>query len=52
MKLTERTESLLIVFLLVCVLGLSNYISYTQGVDAGWWEHEAEENVYACQVLS
>jgi len=25
--------------------------AYDTGVEKGWWEHEAEENAYGCEVI-
>lgn len=38
------------VFLVILVL-LSYAYVYSVGVDDGYWEHEGEENVYACEVI-
>lgn len=42
---------------IITILGLivwttTLFFAYRTGADAGYWEHEAEENVYGCQVLN
>ncbi len=38
------------VFALICII-VSYAFVYAQGVDAGYWEHEAEENAYGCDII-
>ena len=40
------------VLYLAVILILTNVISYHLGSEDGYWEHEAEENVYVCEVLA
>ena len=39
------------VLYLTVILILSNVMSYQHGSEDGYWEHEAEENAYSCEVL-
>jgi hypothetical protein len=36
---------------LVMLVLLSYAFVYSQGIERGYWEHEAEENVYECDVI-
>lgn len=46
----RKTISRLLIAELFMVWGVSLWVAYSEGNDAGYWEHEAEENVYNCQV--
>lgn len=37
---------------LVAAVAASYLFVYAQGIERGYWEHEGEENVYECEVLS
>ena len=38
------------VFILIAI-ALSYVYVYKTGVEDGYWEHEAEENIYKCEVI-
>jgi hypothetical protein len=40
-----------ILLLAFIVLGFVLRYVYFMGVEDGYWEHEAEENVYVCEVM-
>ena len=48
----ELRQYIMNIVLWVIVLIISNILSYHLGNEAGYWEHEAEENIYTCEVLS
>lgn len=50
MKLDRR--DIVIVILILFVWAITIRESYKTGVDDGYWEHETEENAYACMVFS
>ena len=52
MKLKRRTESRLLIMCLLIMFVLVAYISYQAGAEDGYWEHEAEENAYFCEVFT
>ncbi len=49
-KSVVELESWLVMTFVVCLMGLTAALAYHIGVEDGYWEHEAEENVYGCQV--
>ena len=46
----ERKDVVILV-LIVFVWAITIRESYKTGVDDGYWEHEGEENVYACRTF-
>jgi len=41
-----------LILLLLVVFGFVLRYVYSMGVEDGYWMHEAEENVYVCEVMT
>ena len=50
MKMERKDVVILVLILFVWAMTVRE--SYVAGVDDGYWEHEAEENVYACRTFT
>ena len=48
----ERLKDFLLLLATILLFVLWTWHIYDKGVDAGWYEHEAEENAYNCEVLA
>jgi len=49
--LTITAALVLSAMVLAAIAGSYIYV-YDLGNDAGYWEHEAEENIYNCEVIT
>ena len=45
-------ERVLMVLLCLIVWAFTIHYAYNNGVEDGYWEHEGEENIYNCQVMT
>ncbi len=37
--------------MIMVIIGLSTWLGFRQGYEEGYWDHESEENAYACEVI-
>ncbi len=50
MNIDRRDFAIAILFLIVWAMTI--HYAVQQGREIGYWEHEAEENTYACEVFT
>jgi len=50
MKVLNSSKDVLILILALILWAVTVRDAYQQGAEDGYWEHEAEENVYQCEV--